>query len=653
MLATGPIEAWCHRLRRRLAAAAIGCAAAVIAPGAAASAMPAAPGAEPPFVTELFHLRLDDPQAGLVWARRRLAASLATPDPEAQFWLHLGLSDLHVELEQGEQGNAELAAARRLLGAGALDDTRHRLWLEMRAIGASAQVDPLPVQRRRVEALQYAAQMAGAELLLCQFTNTRAYVLHASEANTEAWAAAEDAERCGRRFGDPRFEIWGLYWRATLANRVHNAIPAPVFLARAMGVLERVKARQLRATLLGVMAAAADEEGQSAQALAHLGEMLAICRQLGDLSGAGLALADQARIRLARGDLPGALANARDAAGLLQPPRPIYRWVRAQALLVELTARLGGPGLAGEMARLQAADPATLTLREKADIALSLSKGHAALGRSGPAYEELLRYVALKGEIDAAERATEVRGLAARYQAAARDAENEMLRHRAEAARLALMARDERQRALLALLVALTVLLLVAAGYGWRVLRSRRQMADLAVRDELTGRPNRRAIVAFGRQQLALAGRLGLPFSVAMLDLDHFKVVNDSHGHAAGDAVLKAFGDAAGSVLRGQDLLGRFGGEEWLLVMPGTYLGDVAEVFGRLRSSFAAQRIEGLPFPHGITFSMGGAAPETPVQTLDALIERADRCLYAAKQSGRDKVCVSPSARPEPVLAAA
>ena len=115
------------------------------------------------------------------------------------------------------------------------------------------------------------------------------------------------------------------------------------------------------------------------------------------------------------------------------------------------------------------------------------------------------------------------------------------------------------------------------------------------------------------------------------------------------DAVLRALCAAAQGVLRGQDRLGRWGGEEWLLVMPGTRGDELQAVFARLRLALAGQRVPGLPHPHGVTFSMGTAERSAATDSVDALIAEADRHLYRAKAQGRDALCgaAPPDARPQ------
>jgi diguanylate cyclase (GGDEF)-like protein len=146
---------------------------------------------------------------------------------------------------------------------------------------------------------------------------------------------------------------------------------------------------------------------------------------------------------------------------------------------------------------------------------------------------------------------------------------------------------------------------------------------------------------AYAQAQVHQAQRLGVPLALAVIDLDHFKLFNDTWGHSGGDSVLRAFATAATSVLRGQDRLGRWGGEEWLLVLPGTAVDEMPAVFERLRKKFAATPAEGVTGPHGCTFSMGAAQLSADAADLDALIAEADRQLYLAKNEGRDRLCTA------------
>jgi len=165
------------------------------------------------------------------------------------------------------------------------------------------------------------------------------------------------------------------------------------------------------------------------------------------------------------------------------------------------------------------------------------------------------------------------------------------------------------------------------------------------MRDDLTGMPNRRAVLAFAHEQFRLCRRLGLDLGVALVDVDHFRQVNDRAGNAVGDRVLRAFAQCADEVLRGQERIGRYGGDEWLLVMPGIAAEELPAVFERLRSRLAAQSIHGLPHPHGITVSMGAAVLSDAAESVEALVDEAERQLHRAKAEGRDTLRHAPMAR--------
>jgi diguanylate cyclase (GGDEF)-like protein len=156
--------------------------------------------------------------------------------------------------------------------------------------------------------------------------------------------------------------------------------------------------------------------------------------------------------------------------------------------------------------------------------------------------------------------------------------------------------------------------------------------------DVLTGQPNRRAHDELLRQQVRVACMTGRAFSVLLLDIDHFKAVNDTHGHGAGDDTLRAFAQRVREHLRQGDTCARYGGEEFVVVLPGTTLPAALEVAERLRQGVADASLISVPLVRA-TVSIGAAqylAGETPEQ----LLARADTGVYAAKRSGRNQVRV-------------
>jgi diguanylate cyclase (GGDEF)-like protein len=132
------------------------------------------------------------------------------------------------------------------------------------------------------------------------------------------------------------------------------------------------------------------------------------------------------------------------------------------------------------------------------------------------------------------------------------------------------------------------------------------------------------------------------------MDIDHFKGVNDEHGHASGDRVLQTVVDRALKALRPYDALGRIGGEEFLIVMPGVGPRDAQVVLERIRNIVRGNPIEVSGQALTVTVSIGGAVIQG--ETMDELLNRADEALYRAKGSGRDRVTMAPLKEDEPVL---
>jgi diguanylate cyclase (GGDEF)-like protein len=168
----------------------------------------------------------------------------------------------------------------------------------------------------------------------------------------------------------------------------------------------------------------------------------------------------------------------------------------------------------------------------------------------------------------------------------------------------------------------------------------------LAMFDTLTGMYNRRALMDLAERELARSRRSGAPCAILMIDLDRFKRVNDEFGHQAGDRVLAEFGAVAKNSLRTEDLVGRYGGEEFCAVLPGAGTRVALGVAERLRAAVAGRPLGGLP--RATTVSIGVAAGEGGAdELLDDAVARADAALYRAKREGRNRVVSTPSVEPD------
>jgi diguanylate cyclase (GGDEF)-like protein len=227
----------------------------------------------------------------------------------------------------------------------------------------------------------------------------------------------------------------------------------------------------------------------------------------------------------------------------------------------------------------------------------------------------------------------------------------DLLAARAEALQRTLHAERHAARAdrlnLLVSVGALALVLIILCHMYYLGVRHRRHLMQGANTDPLTGLPNRRHILDCATALLADARGAGCSFSIALLDLDHFKVINDTYGHAAGDLVLKGVATAALAQLPAGMPMGRWGGEEFLIVFSGHGPQDCIGHLDQLRRRTRLIR----PHPEAaepVDFSAGVAGDDAPGLSLEQIIDRADKAFYRAKACGRGRTCLS---RPGPSMA--
>jgi two-component system cell cycle response regulator len=167
-----------------------------------------------------------------------------------------------------------------------------------------------------------------------------------------------------------------------------------------------------------------------------------------------------------------------------------------------------------------------------------------------------------------------------------------------------------------------------------------KRLEELATTDGLTGLLNKRALTDMGHQKLKSAARFGRPLSLLVCDIDHFKKVNDTHGHDVGDLVIKGFADVLKRVKRDTDAVGRFGGEEFVVVSEETDERGATQLAERIRSELAATVFPTELGPLSVTCSVGVAPFPAAGQTWEALFKATDDALYASKRGGRNRVTV-------------
>ncbi|HEX8420014.1 MAG TPA: diguanylate cyclase [Sphingomonas sp.] len=270
-----------------------------------------------------------------------------------------------------------------------------------------------------------------------------------------------------------------------------------------------------------------------------------------------------------------------------------------------------------------------------AKLYLYRAEALAAVGRWEPAYADLDRYVGLSARWNQTQGARQAAILRARFEGDRQADRNRELRTALGFARA--QEHEQRRRTRIVALSGVIFILLL----GYIVLanrRNRRRLLRIASSDALTGLLSRKWTADLSNAVLEQARRQHHPVSVTLIDLDHFKSINDTYGHALGDEVLRQFAEAARKVVRTNDILGRWGGEEFLLVMPDTSATVACEVVERLRALTSDITLPcsdelTIRFSAGVTDQMTG-------RTLDELVARADLALYRAKAHGRNATCI-------------
>ncbi|MCE5233875.1 MAG: diguanylate cyclase [Mizugakiibacter sp.] len=280
-------------------------------------------------------------------------------------------------------------------------------------------------------------------------------------------------------------------------------------------------------------------------------------------------------------------------------------------------------------------------LRYLAQLYEARSATYEAMRQPAAALVDLKRAMAARDVVQRMARTQYSTWIGYQFDSQRRDLENRRLRAEAtlKEQRLASLERVRNWQA--ATLLFATLLLLLLAALAVRQYLGSRRLRRMALTDALTGIANRRHIehvagVAL-RQALAARGEL----CVLLLDIDHFKQVNDRCGHPAGDEVLRRVVVACQRVLRRDDRLGRVGGEEFLIVLPDTTLGAAEQVAERLRTGIEALALDDIVPGLRVSASLGVACLANPDENVDGLIARADAALYCAKRRGRNRTHVA------------
>lgn len=498
------------------------------------------------------------------------------------------------------------------------------------------------------------AEQAGDAGLQVEILVERAGLLVTRSEFQEAFAAFEQAERLARSVSTHRVNANVAYFGARLAAAIGDRAGAVTSFRRAVDAYRADQDPSNAADSLVGLGLALLRDRRAAEALAPLDEAVRLFTELEDERGVAVAESPRAVALAFSGRTADALRASDRALAILRPYNAAEEMRFALLNRAQMANLLTRPRLA--LAAIEEARPLLAQSENMfAQIAL-LRESAAALAALGRYREAHAALTQLREREESHRDLLLQRQLAAqrgRIESARLEHDNLLLRREAEANRQALQAARHAAR-LQTLLAGLGGVVLIAALAGlWHQRGLNRRIAELAATDHLTGTLNRRRLLEVGQQAIDRGRRRGDRFAVLLLDLDHFKAVNDRNGHAAGDKALKLIAAALKRELRDQDVLGRYGGEEFAAILPDTSAAEAVRVAERLRAAVAALPPDAYDAPAPVTLSGGVAVSHPGDANIDAVIERADRALYRAKESGRNRIELAPAPEPATLRAVA
>jgi diguanylate cyclase (GGDEF)-like protein len=483
------------------------------------------------------------------------------------------------------------------------------------------------------------AGLAGATGLQVEVLVHRAG-MHASRADFHAaFGALEQAQRLAQKAPGHRTEGYVAYYAGWLASSIGDRSRTVELFERALAAYRSDDNPSATADTLVGLGLALIRDRRPEAALAPLTDAVRLFETLDDERGVGVAESPRA-VALA------AIGRAQDASRASDRALAILRPLGAgeELLFVLLHRAQMANTLKRPQPALAALDEAR-PLVERSENAIARiaflrewSTALAAAGRFKEAHAALAERMRREDLLNDQRLSRQLAAQRGQIESRQLERDNDLLRREAEATRTALAAL-ERASDLRSALIVLAALIVAAALYGlWWQRRVNVRIAVLAATDHLTGTLNRRRIGEVGQEAFAAWREFGEPLAVALLDLDHFKNINDRHGHAIGDAALRAVADALASQLRDTDRLGRYGGEEFVVVLPRATAAEASAVVDRLRSAVAALRLEALGLHGRLTLSAGVAVAGPDDRNFADLLNRADHALYRAKDGGRNRV---------------
>jgi diguanylate cyclase (GGDEF)-like protein len=567
-----------------------------------------------------------DPESSRRHAEEALRQLAAQPDPDQQIRAHALLCDYHSERDR-TAALAHVEQARQLL------PQARRPGLRARIANCEGEIHEFANDSGRAAALYQeavaTAEAHGESELLADALFLRGYLGGVQGAFAAGLADLQRAQAIYEELKLPQQVrntingIAGLYSRIGDYQQARDYFEASLQIQRKEGLTrDEVVTRYNLGRVLEKL-----KDWNAAEN--SFNEVLRLSRQIGYVRGEAYALRGLAQVQNARGNHLDVISLLDRAAR--QQGETTDELLRAQILLQRGIALRGLQRPFDSIEMLQGA----LEVFEKADSVgdvaatrAELARTLAATGNWQGAYEQHVQF-------QTANEALQQRQLDQRYASltAAKDKENALLQKQQSATMHALNQEKRATRLQEAVIVLVVILAAVLATLAWRSRRTSLAMRTLAMTDELTGVPNRRQVLS--RLGSLLASGTGC--SVLIVDIDHFKTINDQHGHLVGDDILRAVSAALRTVAHEPIALGRLGGEEFLIASP-----EASEIAARRLAERLLSSVRSLDLarhvPGGrVTISIG-LTVAAPGDTVTHLLRRADDALYAAKANGRDCV---------------
>ncbi len=372
-----------------------------------------------------------------------------------------------------------------------------------------------------------------------------------------------------------------------------------------------------------------------ANAKSYLEKSEKIARELNIIQGLAFVASQLGRLNQAQKNYEASLKHFRESyiiAKQLNNPR--LQQINSMGLMkahIEMNNLIEAESLISEIRSLiMPSDEVSLLGLKKLTADLMTKKGEhlAAIDAYDEVVEGLQKSIKKINE-------SKIQEMQAKFSGKLQAKENEILKQKNKVQHLEITSANNQRLVYFLSFLILSALLISIAIILRKEKNNRRRFAKMALTDELTGVANRRSILEHAEAEFETFKAEQQDITIAMIDLDHFKSVNDKFGHDVGDLVLKHFANAVKQVIRDRDRFGRVGGEEWFLIMPNSSADIVPSVFERMKEEVL--KIDIPQLDRKITFSMGVTQYTAEDKTYESAAKRADECLYKAKENGRDR----------------